>query len=120
MLTASEVADRLRGYRYRFHDELRLQDGLARVLLTEGIPFEREHRLSPKQRVDFFVDGRIALEVKIEGGLAAITSQLFGYATCEAVESLILVSRKMQHAHVFERELAGKRLVVVTLEGSSL
>jgi hypothetical protein len=112
----SALLDRLRAVldrRYRFTDEKELQEGIARVLTLERLAFERELVLGSKDRVDFMV-GAIGVEVKIGGGLAAVTRQLHRYAQHDRVEELLLVSSRMQLANL-PPTLNGKPVRVLAL-----
>ena len=67
--------------------------------LGEGLPgveILREHRLSDRDRPDFFVtDGGIAIEVKIGGrgqSRAGIVRQLGRYAEHDHVQAIVLVT----------------------------
>jgi hypothetical protein len=100
--------------RVRFTTEAELQDGLAQVLTLERIGFDRELVLGPKDRVDFLVGGTIALEVKIGGGLAAVTRQLHRYAQHDRVQELLLVSSRLSLANL-PPTLNGKPLRVLAL-----
>jgi len=86
--------------------EEHLQQDIARALVRLGIPFEREPRLSGKDRPDFMVGG-VAVEVKIKGGVTEVTRQLSRYAQHERVSELLLVTSRMQLVAV-PTELNGK------------
>jgi hypothetical protein len=118
-VTPARLREVIGSFRYSFASERDLQDGIAQVLFQRGIRFDREVRLSDKDRPDFMVDG-IAVEVKVEGSPTEIQRQLSRYADSKLVTGLLLVSRKMQHAHKFPASIGGKPLVVVTLEASAL
>lgn len=118
-MNAGLIISALRSYRFSFMNERELQDGIEQVLRINEIGFEREARLNAKDVIDFMC-GDVGIEAKVASSAQAITRQLIRYAEHERVGSLILVSRKMQHAHVFPGELGGKPLSVVTLETSFL
>ncbi len=99
--------------------EAALQEAIASSFRAAGIAFEREVSLSSKDRIDFLVEGRVGLEVKIVGGLSEVTRQLHRYAQSERIEALILVTTRMRH-RALERELNGKTVDVVHLIGGSL
>lgn len=76
-------------------DEKRAQAELAVVFADAGIIAEREVVLSPRDIVDFMVDG-VAIELKIKGSRKAIYRQLERYAEHDRVhEILLLTSRCM-------------------------
>ena len=58
---------------------------------------KREHRLTPKDRLDFLLDG-IGIEVKVKGGLSELTRQLFRYAEHPDVKGILVASTRSQHA----------------------
>lgn len=109
----------LRSYRFNFNNEAELQLGVATVLLANKIDHQREHRLGPGDVIDFTA-GDVGVECKVAGSAQEIVRQLMRYAQYESIGSLVLVTRKMQHAHKFPTELGGKPLTVVTLEASFL
>lgn len=102
----------LRAYRFRFRNEVELQDGVGRVLEQEGIPFERERPLG-KDRVDYFADG-IAIEIKIDGSLSQVTRQIHRYSEHSDVRAVLLVTCKMQHDRMPD-DMMGKPVWVVVV-----
>lgn len=83
--------------------------------LRERMPdveISREHRLSPRDRPDFFICG-VAVEVKMNKCRPSdVLRQLTRYAEHEAVEALVLVANRAAH---LPRTLNGKPLVLVSL-----
>jgi hypothetical protein len=118
-ITAERLREVLGSYRYNHANERDLQDGIAQVLATRGIRFDREVVLGPKDRPDFMVDG-IAVEVKVDGSPAVILRQLARYASQKGVRAILLVTRKEQHAHRFPETVGGKPLDVLTLGANAL
>lgn len=100
MPDAWSIIDLLDQHRFRFGTEAELQDGIEHVLQSAEIPHEREVRLSSGERIDFMLDGRIGLEVKVDGGISALTRQLHRYAQVEAVEELLVVTSRARHANL--------------------
>jgi hypothetical protein len=119
MLAADAIANHLRRYRFSYSSERELQDGIARALDAGGFVWHREVRLSAIDVVDFLVD-TVAVEVKVSGSPIEIARQLSRYADSPGVAELLLVTRKSQHALRLPDSLAGKPLVVLSLEGSAL
>lgn len=91
-MTGPELARFLAGYRFRLGHEDLLQRDVRDVMERAGIPFEREFVFNPGDRVDFFVDGHIALELKIKMQQRRIFRQLERYAMDDRVDSLVLMT----------------------------
>lgn len=91
-MIALELCHLLRRRQYRLGHEILLQEDVEAALTALNIPFVREHVLSPGSRVDFFVDGHIALELKIKMSARHIHRQLERYATHDEVDSLVLMT----------------------------
>ena len=91
-MTARELATLLYSQRYRLGNESLLQIDVEQFLLREGVPHEREKVLDIGDRVDFFVEGHIALELKIKMPARHIYRQLQRYAKHDVVDSLVLMT----------------------------
>lgn len=111
--SATALARLLRAQRYRFADERGLQDGIARVLEGAVIAFAREVRLGDAGTIDFLA-GDVGIEVKIKGGLAEVTRQLFRYAERPELASVLLVTTRATHRRL-PTALVGKPVVVCHL-----
>lgn len=61
----------------------------------------------------------IAIEVKVDGSLAALTRQLHRYAQHDEVAALVAVSPRARHTAI-PREISGKPVRMVSLLGSAL
>lgn len=130
--TLDELAETVAGARYLGSNESELQDGIASVLTIAGTKFEREYRLTKKDRLDFWVprsivaigllNGRvergIALEVKANGGLSDVVRQLHRYAAHESVLGLLLVTTRSQHRRLHCATMTGKPVRVVVVGGA--
>lgn len=68
-----------------------MQDGIEIVFSQAHIPYEREKSLSARDRPDFIIDGRIALEVKIKGTLSQALRQVYRYASHSSLSEIIVV-----------------------------
>jgi len=112
MMGARDVAIFLRQARYRMGSEYLLQQDVERHLHTAGIPYEREHRLSPGERLDFLVAGNVAVELKIRAQRKSIYRQLERYARHEIVQALILVTAS---ALGMPKTIEGKPVYIVQL-----
>lgn len=73
-------------------DEKRTQCDLEAMFTAQGIPFERECRLSAGDIPDFLIDG-IAVEVKLRGARKKdVYRQLERYARHDRVKAIMLVT----------------------------
>lgn len=77
--------------------EIRLQNAIALALADHGFLFHREVRLTPEDVIDFVVDDRLGIEVKVDGSLSEVTRQLHRYAHSERVSELLLVTTRSKH-----------------------
>lgn len=87
---------------------------IAAELDRQGIHFEHEHTLDPRNRVDFLCAGGMAIEVKKgKPTSSALEAQAARYAEFDAVTSLFLVVERC----VFEppSEVNGKPVHYVAL-----
>lgn len=91
-MIARDIAILISGARYRLGHEKLLQDDVEAMFRRAAIPFTREHILGPADRVDFLVDGRIAVELKINAAKRQIFRQMERYAMHDCVEELVLAS----------------------------
>jgi hypothetical protein len=114
-MSSALVLQALTGKRFVESDEVSLQSGIASALEASGVAYEREVKLSPRDRVDFMVGG-VALEVKIDGGVSEVTRQLHRYAQIDRVKEIVLVTSRLRHAAV-PRSLNGKPVVVFATMG---
>lgn len=117
-MTMGEIAALLRAHAFTANDEAELQRAIAEVLTGAGVEHQREARLTARDRIDFLV-GRIGLEVKVDGALAAVTRQLHRYAQLPEIDGLLLVTTRPQH-RAAPRDLCGKPVGVVLLHGGML
>jgi hypothetical protein len=96
MTAIDQLVTTLRSCRFRFQSEAELQSGIAEALTTAEIPFDREVRLSPLDRVDFLC-GSIGLEAKVKGSLAEVTRQVHRYCQHDTISAVVLVTTKANH-----------------------
>lgn len=108
------VVRAIRGSRYNYTHEAELQLGLARVLETAAIPFDREADLGEHGRIDFLTEGGVGIEAKIHGSPSDVARQLVGYAESGRVAALILVTGRAALGRL-PGALLGKPLIVVPL-----
>ena len=100
---------------YSWTDDL--QRGIASVLGSMQISFEREFRLDEHSRIDFMVEGGIGIEAKINGTSRDTWKQCVRYMEFSAVEELILVTVKSRHR---DGRLTGKPFHIAWLSAQSL
>ena len=75
-------------------DEYTLQRDIQTVLDQNRISYQKECLLAPRNRVDFLVEGGIAIEVKCgrqKPNLTRVLAQLHRYAASEQVCALLLL-----------------------------
>lgn len=74
----------IEGHTFHFQCESELQNGLKHLFTENQVPWIREFRMSPNDRLDFLVFtsdvGRVGVEVKTGGGLSDLVRQLHRYA----------------------------------------
>ena len=94
-------------------DEIEVQNRIAACLSENGISFEWEKIIGPGCRVDFLLDGGIALEVKArKRPHKLLCDQLRRYCACSCVRALILVTdQPMRVAKTY----SGKQVHLVKL-----
>lgn len=94
-------------YEHDLHQEI------AATLIKHGIPFEREVRLAPRNRIDFLC-GPIGIEVKKgRPNSEEVRRQIERYCAFDQVQTLVLVVER----HVFDhdRSATGKPVHYVAL-----
>lgn len=114
-----QILSMLEHCRFRFNDERDLQDGIAQVMSTAGVKFEREKVLGPQDRPDFLIGGSIAMEIKIKGSIAEALRQIDRYTGHQAVEAVLLVGTPGWLSRV-PSEIRGKPVFSLRLTGSLL
>lgn len=110
-----ELLELLGGHRFRFTSEAELQNIIEALFLREDIPFEREVRLSSRDRIDFMV-GATGLEVKIGGSASDLTRQVFRYLEYTSIDALIIVVSR--HRLKLPEVMRGKRVLSVNVGGA--
>jgi len=114
-----ELCALLATHTFRFSSEAELQEGLRGVLVAAGVPFEKEYRLSAKDRLDFFVRGTVAIESKLDRSLASLTRQVNRYTLDDRVHGVLVVATRMRLQYMPET-LNSKPIRVHTLLSSML
>ena len=87
------VIEALQAQRLSASTEAALHQSIGAALDVAGIEYQREARLSERDRIDFMA-GPVGIEAKISGGRMSFARQLIRYAEHEEVEALVLVSSK--------------------------
>jgi hypothetical protein len=82
----------LKWARFACHDEAELQAAVAQLLDGAGLGYRREVRLSSRDRVDFMVDGGVALELKVSTTGKDLLRQVLRYAEHQAVREIVIGS----------------------------
>lgn len=67
-----------------------------------------------RDRFDFFVDGHLVVEVKIDGSLSALTRQIVRYLAHADVKGVIVITSKSSHLGLL-RDINGKPVRVAHL-----
>jgi hypothetical protein len=120
-LTPASVAGLLGGFRIRFADEGDVQLAIAEILDRGRIAYQREFRLTARDRLDFLLtDSSIAIEIKIKGRTAEVLRQLERYAGHEFIAGLVLVTTRRLQAAQMPDSLNGKALAVALIGGLGL
>lgn len=105
----TEIEKILRSSKIKHSTESEMQDDIERLLSKSGIEYQREFRFSPKDRVDFLVEG-IAIECKTAGNPMRVHRQIERYAKYDEVKSIILITSKFMKV---KPEINGKPASVI-------
>jgi hypothetical protein len=106
-----EVLRLLEGFSFASNTEAILQQGVEQVL--EGVPYDREKVLSPRDRIEFYLPGpKVGIECKIDGSANTVMRQLLRYTESPLIDCLILVTSRTKHK-VIPSILGGKKVYVL-------
>lgn len=115
------VAKHLRSYRFHWHNEVTLQRAVHKALREGSWKVVREHRLSPSDRVDFYLtseDGlRLAVELKVQGDMEDVQRQVARYAASPTVDGVLLVSTSNRLATGLAETASDKPVRAVVVSG---
>jgi len=111
-MSPEELVPFFHARRFPLSDEKLLQVQIDDELTRLGVSFKREVRLSGKDVVDFLIEDKIALEIKIKGGKRAIFRQCERYCSHERVTALVLATAVPMG---FPPEILGKPCYVASL-----
>lgn len=116
MTSVEELVKLIRAHKFHFKDESDLQDGIEQVLKKAGVAYEREKRLGDLGIIDFLIDGRMGVEVKIKGSPSAVARQVLGYLDAKAVEEMVVIStRVFASRYLKSPNLSPKKITVIDL-----
>lgn len=119
VVTAEEIRDALKAYRFRYSTEKDLQAGIERALQAAKIPYEREKDLGGDLGILDFVVERIGVEIKTKGSPSQVARQLQRYCQSKDIDEIILVTGKVSLGDL-PPLLNGKPIHLVALWGSFL
>lgn len=118
------IAETLRRHRYVASSEAQFQAGASSALDALGWTYEREHRLGPRDVIDFAVrmphtpgapEQFVGVELKQRGSMAMVAAQLSRYAAHDSIGALVLLTTKASHRFL-PASIGGKRLDVVVVQ----
>ncbi len=107
----------LKGNQFTLSSEAILKIEIARAFTASGVQFKTETRLDSRNRLDFWCDKGLAIEVKIKGSAKNIFRQCQRYCEFDQVKAILLITTK---AMGFPSEIKGKPCYVINLGGSWL
>jgi plasmid stability protein len=87
---SAEVLRVLAARHYRCSCEAELQELVQTALSDAGLSFQREKRLSVRDRVDFLIEGGVALELKVKVTEKNLLSQILRYAESAEVDAIVV------------------------------
>lgn len=112
-MNLSDLSSLLGCYRFSCITEKELQAGIEGMLIAEHIPYKREFRLNAQDIPDFLVSTddleNVVIEIKIDGGLAALLRQIGRYVKHPEVNAVLVVGTPHWIPRV-PQELHGKRV----------
>lgn len=112
-MMAAELRAVLEGFRFQYANEIELQNGIARALSDSKIEFEREVRLTGRDRIDFMA-GRIGIEVKVGHPLSSVMRQVHRYMQSGMIDELLVVTNRCRHS-IIPESINGKSVEVLFL-----
>lgn len=105
-------------HRYSFRNEKELHDGIAQVLRTASIHYTHEWPVDENNRLDFFVGGSVAMEVKIAGSAGDALRQCERYIHLPIVAAVVLATTR-EWRITRRLSIAGKPVLVLPLQRAS-
>lgn len=116
-MTASEIADIVRGFAYAYRNEADVQAAVVELLSSKGHAVMSEVPLTDRDRIDLVVD-RVGVEIKIKGSAANVARQLQRYAESDLIDELVLVTGISRHEAFLGATIGGKPVTVVWIGGT--
>lgn len=107
-----QIIGLLNGVRIPVQDEKETQLFIEDLLVENKIPFQREFKFDKNSIVDFFIDNRIAMEVKIKGSPRSTYKQCERYCSIKDVSELLLITNRSMG---FPKEINGKPCYVLNM-----
>lgn len=110
----SSILTILGSKRFPLHDEKALQASIYDIFLS-NLPtstVDREFILDAKNTIDFLINGKYGVEVKIKASKRAIYKQCERYCQFDSIESLILVTNTSMG---FPEQINGKDCYILNL-----
>lgn len=86
------ISEQLSQHRFAHTSEDVLQRGVSALLTQLGVYYEREFKVSSRDRFDFLVAGGVVIEAKIKGSYAAAVTQVARYVEHPLVTGVILLT----------------------------
>lgn len=117
--TVYDLVSLLKKHRFNYSNEKDLQEGIASLLIQNGIWFTRETPLGEAGIIDFMLLEGIGIEVKIKGSPVEVARQLLRYAGHREITQLILVTGRTRLGKL-PPKLFGKPITVVSMWESFL
>lgn len=108
----NKVLKILYSHRFPLVVEKETQFSIEQKLVENGVPYIREHKLDEQNIPDFFIDGSIAVEVKVKGTAKQIYRQCERYCQFDEVRKLILVTNRSMG---FPQQINGKDCYMINL-----
>ena len=113
-MTPEQILTKLSSARFHYGSEADLQEGIAQILDCE---FQKEFKLSGKDRIDFLV-GDVGIEVKVDGSATALLRQVRRYLEHDRLNTIIIVTTRCRHKEL-PASLNGKPIHVLHLMSSA-
>lgn len=98
--------------RFSLSDEKQTQDDIENALKQANINYKREFYLTKEDKIDFFVNDNIGLEVKLAGSKKNIYRQCERYCLSDKIKEIILITKVSMG---LPKEINGKKTYIIDL-----